>query len=103
VWNLVSNIKGGTQAEGVWEQDAEENIGMKERLSGRRLERAAQWGASQLAASAGLSSTESVKRTADIKTCPHLSFNSLIYDALHWRSCMHEKKTEVEMLLGSKF
>jgi hypothetical protein len=26
VWNLVSGIKGGTKAEGVWEQGAEENI-----------------------------------------------------------------------------
>jgi hypothetical protein len=26
VRNLVSNIKGGTQTKGVWEQGAEENI-----------------------------------------------------------------------------
>jgi hypothetical protein len=26
VWNLVSDIKGKTQTEGVWEQDAEEDI-----------------------------------------------------------------------------
>ena len=26
VWNLVANTEGGTQAEGVWEQGAEENI-----------------------------------------------------------------------------
>jgi hypothetical protein len=26
VRNLVSNIKGGTQTEGVWEQGADENI-----------------------------------------------------------------------------
>jgi len=26
VWNLVTHIEGGTWAEGVWEQAAEENI-----------------------------------------------------------------------------
>jgi hypothetical protein len=29
VWNLVSDIEGGTQTEGVWEQDAEEYIRTK--------------------------------------------------------------------------
>jgi hypothetical protein len=26
VWNLVSDIKGGTQTKGAWEEGAEENI-----------------------------------------------------------------------------
>jgi hypothetical protein len=30
VWNLVSDIKGGTQTEGVWDQPAEENICVEE-------------------------------------------------------------------------
>jgi hypothetical protein len=30
VWNLVSDIKGGTQTEGVWEKGAEENIWTEE-------------------------------------------------------------------------
>jgi hypothetical protein len=30
VWNLVSDIKGGTETEGVWEQGTEENIWMEE-------------------------------------------------------------------------
>jgi hypothetical protein len=30
VWNLVSDIKRGTQTEGVWEQGAEENIWAQE-------------------------------------------------------------------------
>jgi hypothetical protein len=37
VWNLVSDIKGGTQTEGVWEQGVEENIWTEERWSGRRM------------------------------------------------------------------
>jgi hypothetical protein len=39
VWNLVSDIKEGTQTEGVWEQGAEENIWGEERRSDRRLEK----------------------------------------------------------------
>jgi hypothetical protein len=39
VWNLVADIKGGTQTEGVWEQSAEENIWTEERWSDRRLEK----------------------------------------------------------------
>jgi hypothetical protein len=38
VRNLVSNIKGGTQTEGVWEQGAGENIWNEERESDGRLE-----------------------------------------------------------------
>jgi hypothetical protein len=30
VWNMVSDIKGGTWTEGIWEQDAKENIWTKE-------------------------------------------------------------------------
>jgi hypothetical protein len=41
VWNLVSEIKGGTQTEGVWEQGAEGNIWTEEGLSDRRLEETA--------------------------------------------------------------
>jgi hypothetical protein len=39
VWNVVSNIKGGTQTEGVWGQDAEENIWTEEKWSGGRMEK----------------------------------------------------------------
>jgi hypothetical protein len=39
VRNLVSEIKGGTRIEGVWEQGAEENIWSEERWSGGRLEK----------------------------------------------------------------
>jgi hypothetical protein len=39
VWNLVSNVKGGTLTEGVWEQGAEENILSEERWSDGRLEK----------------------------------------------------------------
>jgi hypothetical protein len=39
MWNLVSDIKEGTQTEGVWEQGVEENIWTKERWSDRRLEK----------------------------------------------------------------
>jgi hypothetical protein len=35
VWNLVSDIKGGTQTEGVWEQGTEENIWTEKRSSDR--------------------------------------------------------------------
>jgi hypothetical protein len=41
VWNLVSDIKGGTQTEGVWEQGAEETIWSEEGWSDRRLEKTA--------------------------------------------------------------
>jgi hypothetical protein len=39
--NLVSDIKGGMQTEGVREQGAEGNIWTREGGSGRRLEKAA--------------------------------------------------------------
>jgi hypothetical protein len=39
--NLVSDIKGGTQTEGVWEQGAEENIWTGERWSDSRSEKTA--------------------------------------------------------------
>jgi hypothetical protein len=39
VWNLVSDSKGGTYTEGVWEQGAEENIWTERRWSDRRMER----------------------------------------------------------------
>jgi hypothetical protein len=39
VSNVVSDIKGGTQTEGVREQGAEENIWIEERLSYGRLEK----------------------------------------------------------------
>jgi hypothetical protein len=38
MWNLVPDIKGGTQTDGVWEQGAEENIWIEERWSDGRLE-----------------------------------------------------------------
>jgi hypothetical protein len=40
VWvlNLVSDIKGITEAEGTWEQGAEENIWIKEGWNNRRME-----------------------------------------------------------------
>jgi hypothetical protein len=38
---LVSDIKGGTQTEGVGKQGAEENIWTEERISDRRLEKTA--------------------------------------------------------------
>jgi hypothetical protein len=38
VWNWVSDIKGRTQTEGIWEQDAEENIWSEEGWRNRRLE-----------------------------------------------------------------
>jgi hypothetical protein len=41
VWNLVSDIKGRTYTEGVWEQGVEENIWTKEGWSDRRLEQPA--------------------------------------------------------------
>jgi hypothetical protein len=40
VW-IVSDIKRGTQTEGVWEQGAEENISTKEEWSDGRLEKTA--------------------------------------------------------------
>jgi hypothetical protein len=46
VWNLVSDIKGGTQTEGVSEQDAKENIWTEEEWNDMRLEKFALWGAS---------------------------------------------------------
>jgi hypothetical protein len=39
--NVVSNIKGGTQTEGVWEQGAEENTWSEEVWSDGRLEETA--------------------------------------------------------------
>jgi hypothetical protein len=48
VWNLVSDIKGRTQTEGVWEHSAEENIWTEEEWGDRRLNQTAQWGASWL-------------------------------------------------------
>jgi hypothetical protein len=30
VWNFVSDCKGGTQTEGAWEEDVEENIWIEE-------------------------------------------------------------------------
>jgi hypothetical protein len=41
VWNSVSDIKGWTQTEGVWEQCVEENIWTEEKWSDRRLEKTA--------------------------------------------------------------
>jgi hypothetical protein len=39
VWNLVSDIEGGTYTEDVWEEGAEENIWTEERWSDGRLEK----------------------------------------------------------------
>jgi hypothetical protein len=41
VWNLVSNIKGATKTEGVWEQGSEENIWTEEGWSDGRVEKTA--------------------------------------------------------------
>jgi hypothetical protein len=41
VWNMVSDIKGGTLTEGVWEQGAEENIWTKEGWSAERMQKTA--------------------------------------------------------------
>jgi hypothetical protein len=43
VWvrNLVSDIKGGTQTEGVWEQGAEEDIWTEEGWDDGRMEKTA--------------------------------------------------------------
>jgi hypothetical protein len=38
---MVSDIKGGTYTEGVWEQGAEENIWTKEGWSDGRVEKTA--------------------------------------------------------------
>jgi hypothetical protein len=38
---LASDIKGGTQTEGVWEQGAEEDIWIEERLSDEKMEKIA--------------------------------------------------------------
>jgi hypothetical protein len=38
MWNMVFHIKGRTQIEGVWEQDAEVNIWIYKDGSDRRLE-----------------------------------------------------------------
>jgi hypothetical protein len=38
-WNLVSDIKGGTWREGVWEQGAEEYIWTKEGWSESKMEK----------------------------------------------------------------
>jgi hypothetical protein len=43
VWNLVSDIVGGTWTEDVWKQNAEENMWTEERWSDRRLDKSAQW------------------------------------------------------------
>jgi hypothetical protein len=34
-WNLVSDVKGGTQTDGVWEQGADKTIWSEERLRNR--------------------------------------------------------------------
>jgi hypothetical protein len=39
MWNLVSDIRGGTKTERVWEQGTEENIWTEERWSDRRMEK----------------------------------------------------------------
>jgi hypothetical protein len=39
VWNLVSDIKGGTYTEGVWEQGAEEDIWTEEGWGDGRVEK----------------------------------------------------------------
>jgi hypothetical protein len=39
VWNFVSDIKGGTQTEGVWEQGAEKDIWTEEGWSDGRVEK----------------------------------------------------------------
>jgi hypothetical protein len=39
MWNLVSDIKGGTETEGVCEQGAEENIWTEQVWSDRRVEK----------------------------------------------------------------
>jgi hypothetical protein len=41
MWNLISDIKGGTWTEVVWEQGAEEDIWTEEGLSGGRVEKIA--------------------------------------------------------------
>jgi hypothetical protein len=41
IWFLVSNIKGGTETEGVWEQGAEENIWTEKGRCDGRLEETA--------------------------------------------------------------
>jgi hypothetical protein len=41
VWNLVSDIKGGTQTEGVWGQGAEEDIQTDEGWGDGRVEKTA--------------------------------------------------------------
>jgi hypothetical protein len=37
VRNLISDIKGGTWTEGIWEKGAEENMWFEDRWSDRRL------------------------------------------------------------------
>jgi hypothetical protein len=39
VWNLVFDIKGGTQTDGAWEKDDEENIWIEEEWSGVRVQK----------------------------------------------------------------
>jgi hypothetical protein len=39
VWNLVSDIKGETQTEGVWEQGAEEDIWTEEGWGDGRMDK----------------------------------------------------------------
>jgi hypothetical protein len=41
VWNLVSDIKGGTQTEVVWEQGAEEDIWTNEGWGDGRVKKTA--------------------------------------------------------------
>jgi hypothetical protein len=41
MWNLASDIKGGTHTKGIWEQGAEENIWTEEGWGDRRLEETA--------------------------------------------------------------
>jgi hypothetical protein len=41
VWNLASDIEGGTQNEDVWEQDAEEDIWTEEGWGDGRMKKIA--------------------------------------------------------------
>ena len=45
VWNLVVRIEGGTLAEGLWEQGAEENIWAQEGRGNAGLDKTTQLGA----------------------------------------------------------
>jgi hypothetical protein len=41
IWNLVSDIEGGTQTEGICEQGVQDTIWIKERWYNMRLEKTA--------------------------------------------------------------